>query len=46
MEVEEAVRRLRGAEVLQLDLNNGNLGGKAQGVGWLLVSSSHARETD
>ena len=44
--IEEAVRRLRGAEVLELDLNNGNLGGRAQGVGWLLVSCSHARETD
>ena len=31
--VEEAVRRLRGAEVLQLHLSYAGLGGRARGVG-------------
>ena len=31
--IEEAVRRLRGAEVLQVNLISSTLGGRAQGVG-------------
>ena len=43
--IEEAVRRLRSAEVLRLNVYGYgyNLGGRAQGVDWLRISSSHAK---